>query len=64
MDVDVDKIVERVEVLFDQALDLEEGGEEFPFILDHLDSPGPILIAIGPLHQIRPFLLSVIDLGF
>ena len=32
-DIDVDKVVERVEVLLDQAFDFEESGKELPFIL-------------------------------
>lgn len=33
LDVDVDEMVERVDVLLDEALDLEKGGEEEPFVL-------------------------------
>lgn len=40
LDVGVDKVVEGVDVLLDEALDLEEGGEEEPFVLwgvQHVD---------------------------
>lgn len=33
LEVDVDKVVERVDVLLDESLDGEEGGEEVPFVL-------------------------------
>jgi hypothetical protein len=32
-DVVVDKVVEGVDVLFDEAFDFEEGGQEEPFVL-------------------------------
>lgn len=36
LDVNVDKIVERVDVLFYQAFRFEKGGDEFPFFLEKL----------------------------
>ena len=33
LDVGVDEVVEGVDVLFDEAFDFEEGGEEEPFVL-------------------------------
>ena len=32
-DIDVDKVIVRVKMLFDEALDLEKGREELPFVL-------------------------------
>jgi hypothetical protein len=78
LDVDIDEIVERVEMLFDQTFDLEESRQQLPFILssalrdsqktylDALDTFGvPIRsLALATAHQLRPFLLAGIHLWF
>lgn len=33
LEIGIDKVVERVSMLLDQAFDLEEGGQEIPFVL-------------------------------
>ena len=45
-ELDLDKIIEGIDVLLDQALDLEEGGDEIPLVLGGIDGIGEGLIAV------------------
>lgn len=50
--VHIDKVVERVNVLLDQALDLEERGEERPLVLDLLNGVREAFaLALGTLDH-------------
>lgn len=51
LQLDLDEVIVRVDVLLNQTLDLEEGREQIPFILGRVDGIGQRLVIVEGFEQ-------------